>query len=62
MLIAACLLGLVGFGLAWRRASARTLYRDTDNDPVSVRSAVGLLWLVCLVTLLMKVGSLLRGH
>ena len=46
-----CLIGLVLFGVLWRKASAKVWYYDADNDPVSLKSICGMIWLVCLVTL-----------
>ena len=46
-----CLVGIVVFGILWRKASARVWYYDSDNDPVSLKAVCGLVWLVCLVIL-----------
>ena len=48
----ASLIGLVVFGVLWSKASPRVWYYDSDNDPVSLKSVFGLLWLVCLATLI----------
>ena len=50
----AALAGLAVFGLLWSRASSKVWYYDSDNDPVSLKSIFGLLWLVCLFVLLMQ--------
>ena len=47
-----CLAGLLVFGWLWGKASAKTLYMDSDNDPVSWKSICGLLWIMCLVILI----------
>ena len=47
----ACLAGLVVFGLLWKKASPKTLYMDTDNDPVSWKSIFGYLWIISLAIL-----------
>lgn len=48
---ACCLFGLVIFGYLWGKASPKVWYMDSDNDPVSLKTIIGLIWLVCLVTL-----------
>ncbi|MCH8846246.1 MAG: hypothetical protein IIC11_05845 [Proteobacteria bacterium] len=46
------LIRLVVPGLLWNSASAKVLYMDSDNEPVSLKSIVAFLWLICLLVLI----------
>ncbi|MCK5499166.1 MAG: hypothetical protein KAI15_02530 [Gammaproteobacteria bacterium] len=46
------LIGLVVFGVLWNKASAKVWYMDSDNSPVSLKSIVAFLWLICLVVII----------
>lgn len=50
----ASLAGLIIFGFLWTKASSKIWYYDSDNDPVSPKAVIGLLWMVCLFILLMR--------
>ena len=52
------MIGLVIFGVLWKYASDKVWYYDADNDPVSLRTVVAYIWLVCLVVLLMKLAKM----
>lgn len=49
---AGSLIGLDVPGLLWSSASAKVLYMDSDNEPVSLKSIVAFLWLICLLVLI----------
>jgi len=51
----ASLIGLVVFGALWVKASDKVWYIDTDNDPVSFKSIISLLWMICLCVLILKI-------
>ncbi len=52
IITAGCIAGLIIFGYLWKKASPKVWYYDSDNEPVSMKAVIGLLWMVCFVTLI----------
>ena len=48
------LIGLLVFGVLYRKAPDTLWYTDLDNAPVSMKAVFGVLWWICLTVLFMK--------